>query len=145
LYSDKSRKYFNTKSANKGRNSGTNGAIDSPIENASGYESFTRLSAFENDRRIDFENKCLKDGSFTTTYFDYRVCVNFEDDPVDRYALPNDDAIKHAFTIVPEKIDMLQRGVVQPAFGKNGGGIEAYFEKGTSIGTYKGKSKYGEL
>jgi hypothetical protein len=64
---------------------------------------------------------------------------------VDRYALPNDDTIKYSFTIIPENIDKLQRGIVQPAFEKLGGGIEAYFDKGTSNGTYKGKSKYGEL
>lgn len=145
LYSDNSKNVFNSKSSNKGRSSGGKGAIDSPIEYATGNEIFTRLSAFENDRRIDFEKKCLKDGSFTTTLLDYRDCVRYDDDPVDRYALPNDEEIKHAFTIIPEKIDKLQRGIVQPAFGKGGGGIEAYFDKGTSENTYKGKRKYGEI
>lgn len=147
LISRFSKKNFSgsrNKSENKNRKSGGKGAIDSPLESASGEEVFTRLSAFEKDRRIDLENKCLKEGSFTTTFIDYRDCVRFYDDPVDRYALPNDDEIKFAFTIVPSKIDKLQRGIVQPAFGKAGGGIESYFDKGTSHGSYIGKRKYGD-
>ncbi|GMQ28273.1 hypothetical protein [Algoriphagus confluentis] len=145
LYSRESRSTYLSKSINKGRQTGGRGAIDSPMEEASGNELFTRLSAFENDRRIDFENRCLKNGSFTTTYSDYKVCVNFNDDPVDRYALPNEEEIKHAFMILPKKSDKLQRGIVQPAFGKNGGGIEAYFDQGTSQNTYLARKEYGYL
>lgn len=145
LYSKNSNSFFEYKKENKNRRSGGKGAIDSPIELASGEEVFTRLSAFENDRRIDFEKKRLKDGSFTTTYLDYRDCIRYDDNPVDRYALPNDEEIKYAFTIIPRKFDKLQRGIVQPLFGKEGGGLEAYFNNGTSDGTFKGKIKYGEI
>jgi len=144
-YSRESNSTYLGKEDNKGRHSGSRGATDSPIEDASGEELFTRLSAFENDRRIDFENNCLKDESFTTTYSDYKVCVNFQDDPVDRYALPNEEEIKNAFMILPKKSDKLLRGIVQPAFGKTGGGIEAYFEKGTSPYTYLERKDYGDL
>ena len=102
------------------------------------------LPAFRNDKRIDFEKKKLKKGSYTTTQSDYGVCVEYHDDPVDRYALPNDDSIKWAFYIRPEKIDGLQRGIVQPAFGHEGGGIEAFFENGTSDGTFIETKPYGK-
>jgi hypothetical protein len=61
-----------------------------------------------------------------------------------RYALPNDEQIQWAFYIRPKVGDTLQRGVVQPAYGHDGGGIEAYFENGTSDDTYFDKKEYGE-
>ena len=111
-------------------------AKDAPKEYANGEEMFVRLSAFENDKRIDFKNKRLLSGSYTTTTSDYITCLETNDDPIDRYALPNNDPIQWAFFIKPAKNDSLQRGVVAPNFGKAGGGIEVYFENGTSNGTY---------
>lgn len=105
------------------RQAGSTGAVDNPKEYADGKEIFVRLSAFENDKRIDFEKKKLKDGTFTTTLVDYISCVRTNDDPVDRYALPNDETIKWAFYVQPKSDDSLQRGIVQPAFGHSGGGI----------------------
>lgn len=125
------------------RHSGGKGATDNPKEYAKGDENFVRLSAFEDDRRIDTVNKKLKPGSFATTEADYRICLAEKDNPVDRYALPNDDKIEWAFYIRPKSTDQLQRGIVQPAFGHSGGGIEAYFENGTSNHTYFIKRKYG--
>lgn len=127
------------------RQSGSTGAIDNPKEYADGKEYFVRLSAFENDKRIDFEKKKLKDGTFTTTLYDYVSCVKTNDDPVDRYALPNDETIKWAFYVQPKSYDRLQRGIVQPAFGHAGGGIEAFFENGTSENTYLIKTQYGDF
>lgn len=112
------------------------GAIDNPAENADGKETFVRLSAFENDRRIDKKNNCLLPGSYTTTEKDYEIGKLIHDDPVERYALPNEDEIKYAFYIRPVKTDTLQRGIVQPANGKKGGGDEIYFENGTAPGTF---------
>lgn len=130
---------------NYSRQSNSKGAIDNPKEYADGKEFFVRLSAFEDDKRIDFDKKRLKDGTFATTLTDYVYCVTSKDDPVDRYALPNDDKIKWAFYVLPLSVDRLQRGIVQPAFGHDGGGIEAYFENGTSDKTYFNKKAYGEL
>jgi hypothetical protein len=127
----------------KGRHSGR-GAIENPKEFASGKEIFVRVSAYENDRRIDFAKKRLIEGSYTTTYLDYLVCVRLNDDPIDRYALLNDEPVKWAFYIIPDTKDQLQRGVVQPAFGHAGGGLEAYFENGTSDGTYFDTKPYGK-
>lgn len=128
----------------KHRSIGGKAAIDSPKENANGSEIFVRLSAYEIDRRIDFQNKRLLDGTFATTQVDYLHCYLYNDDPVDRYALPNDEIINWVFYIQPKKTDSLQRGIVQPAFGHQGGGIEAYFEKGTSNNTYFDKRLYGK-
>lgn len=66
------------------------------------------------------------------------------DDPIDRYALPNDEIIKWAFYIQPKKDDILQRGIVQPAFGHDGGGLEVFFEYGTSEKSYFDKRPYGK-
>ncbi len=131
-----------SKRNNMVRYSGGVGAIDAKKENADGKEVFVRLSAYADDKRIDFANKKLKPGSYTTTLIDYQTCKRLNDDPVDRYALPNDETIKWAFHIQPKTSDQLQRGIVQPAFGHDGGGIEAYFENGTSIETFLYKLPY---
>jgi hypothetical protein len=36
----------------------------------------------------------------------------------------------------------LQRGIVQPANEKRGGGKEVYFDQGTAVDTYKGQILY---
>lgn len=133
-----------SKKKDKGRHSGGRGAADNPKEPADGKEIFVRLSAYENDKRIDFENKKLRPGTYTTTNSDYLACVRFSDDPIDRYALPNDEEIKWAFYVQPKTNDVLQRGIVQPAFGHDGGGIEIFFEDGTSNNTYLDKRPYGK-
>jgi hypothetical protein len=118
------------------------GALDNPIESADGKEIFVRLSAFDDDKRIDKINKCLRAGSFTTTENDYIVCKYMDDDPVERYALPNNDEIKFAFYIKPIISDTLQKGIVQPANGKRGGGKEVYFARGTTQGTFYKQTPY---
>ncbi len=128
----------------KNRHTGSIGAINAITETANGKEIFVRLSAFEDDRRIDFAAKKLKEGSFTTTTEDYKDCYSTGDDPVDRYALPNEEEIKWAFYIQPKTSDTLQRGIVQPAFEHAGGGIECYFANGTSNNSYLEKREYGK-
>jgi len=127
---------------NEPKNEKEKGALENPLEHANGEEIFVRLSAFDNDRRVDNENRCLRPGSFTTTHDDYFACKNSEDDPVERYALPSNDEIKFAFYVQPVKSDTLQRGRVQPANGKRGGGKEAYFENGTAKGTFLKQTPY---
>lgn len=118
------------------------GAIHQPVVFANGTEVFTRLSAYEDDYRVDTVNKKLVPGSFSTTFDDYQYCKNNNINPVERYALPNDEEIKWAFHIRPLKTDSLQRGIVEPANNQNGGGIEAYFKKGTSNNTFLEKTAY---
>ena len=73
---------------------------------------------------------------------DYLACKAKAEDPAERYALPNNDEIKFAFHIRPVKKDTLQRGTVQPANGKRGGGKEVYFENGTSKDTFLKQTSY---
>lgn len=120
------------------------GAKDNPIECANGKEVFVRLSAFKIDRRIDFVRKRLRPGSFTTTCNDYKDCLRTNDNPINRYALPNSDKIEWAFYIQPEKYDILQRGIVQPVNNREGGGKEAYFKAGTSDYTFFARREYGK-
>lgn len=96
------------------------GAKDGKVENANGDELFVRLSAFEDDIRIDKINRCLRAGSFTTTASDSLKCKVEKNDPVHRYALPNELKIKWAFYIEPHPSDTLKRGFVQPAFERSG-------------------------
>lgn len=136
------RLFSNTISGYKGRKMGGKGAVDNHPVNANGRDVFVRLSAYENDKRIDFDNKCLRDGTYTTTEEDYLSCKYHNDDAVDRYALPNDEEIKWAFYIEPKSNDTLRPGIVQPANGHYGGGVETLFDNGTSRGTYIKKTSY---
>jgi hypothetical protein len=104
---------------------------------------YVRLSAYEDDKRIDKKNNCLLPGSYTSTKKDYEKCVDDKDDPVERYALPNEETIEWAFHILPESKDGYRFGTVQPEFGKRGGGEECFFENGTSFSTFKKQTKYG--
>ena len=126
----------------KGRHSGVTGAVDNAPVKANGTDIFVRLSAYSDDKRIDFVKMRLKDGSYTTTETDYLTCKRCNDDPVDRYALPNDETIKWAFFIKPKSYDKYRPGIVQPANNHNGGGIEALFDNGTSDGTYLKRKPY---
>jgi len=131
------------KSMRKKRHAQGESALDNAEEDADGKEIFVRLSAYEDDVRIDFSNMKLKPNSYATTEVDYKACVATSDDPLDRYAIPNDEQIEWAFYIRPVKNDSFQRGIVQPKYGHDGGGVEAYFENGTSNDTYYKKSSYG--
>lgn len=125
------------------RRNGGKGATDNAVEIATGKDLFVRVSAYENDKRIDTSNKCLKPGSFTTTMPDYTDCVVTEDDPIDRYALPGQKNIMWCFYFKPVKGDTLQNGIVQPAFNHQGGGLEVFYDRGTSPDTYIEKKEYG--
>lgn len=117
-------------------------ALESNLEWASGTESFVRLSSFEKDKRIDYKNKRLLPGSYATSLNDYQICKAQNENPVERYALPTDDTIKWAFHITPSKTDSFKRGLVQPANGRKGGGVEAFFENGTANNTFVNKTAY---
>jgi hypothetical protein len=117
-------------------------AKDNPVQSANGWMAYIRLSAFYDDKRIDRVNKCLKPGSYTTTIEDYFTCTINKYDPIDRYAIPNDDPIKWVFNIIPSVNDTFQQGIAQPDFGKKGGGVECYFEKGTSFGSFTSEAEF---
>lgn len=50
-------------------------------------------------------------------------------------ALPNDDPASHRFLITPVPATIVQSGIVQPSFGKPGGGVEVIFTNGSQRGT----------
>ncbi|MHB1179812.1 MAG: hypothetical protein ACYCZO_15960 [Daejeonella sp.] len=127
---------------NESKNENERAAIENPVVNANGEEIFVRLSAFDDDRRVDKVNKCLRAGSYTTTMEDYLKCKSTDVDPVEHYALPTNDKTQFAFHIKPVRTDTLQRGTVQPANEKRGGGKEAYFAKGTAAGTFLKQTPY---
>jgi hypothetical protein len=121
------------------------GALEGEIEKANGRDHFIRLSHFKNDIRIDTENNRVLPGSFTTTMTDYlTMLVNrkmglnplVETDPAERYALPSFLPVQWVFNICPGTADTLQQGIVQPAYGRKGGGVECFFANGTSFNTF---------
>jgi len=131
-----------TETKNKGRHTGGKGAVDNDEIYAKGTDVFARLSAYESDNRIDTVNNRLLPGSYTTSHKDYSSCKSHNDDPVDRFALPNDEEIKWAFYIIRKSYDKYRPGVVQPANGHEGGGIEALFDNRTANGTFIRKDEY---
>lgn len=103
------------------------GAIHNNPVWANGTDRFVRLSAYENDLRVNLQLKCLIPGSYTTTYADFIECKETDADPIDRYALPNEEQIKHVFHVQPSSVDWYRSGIVEPANGHNGGGVEALY------------------
>ena len=114
-----------------GRVAGGYGATSAPEKRANGEEEFVRISAYADDKRVDQVNKLLLPGTYATTSRDYWLCVKCPDDPIDRYALPNNEKITTAFHVRPLIGDVLRVGRVQPNFGHQGGGEEAFFKDGT--------------
>lgn len=113
------------------------GAVDGKIDSASGsdIQKFIRLSAFENDLRIDRELGRLLPGSFSTDLEDFLTMDINHFHPNQYYSLPNDMSICWMFYFRSISGDSFQKGTVQPAFGKQGGGREYFFENGTSKGS----------
>jgi hypothetical protein len=99
-------------------------------------ESFARFTAYKNDRRIT-PNKGLRPGTYATTEADAKN-VKTGSDAVERYALPDPKPAIYRFKIEPLKDTIYRQGVVQPAFGHKGGGIEVIFDNGTDDKTVTG-------
>lgn len=120
-------------------------AIEAPIQKAKGTEAdyWVRLSAFEQDRRIDGRTGRLLPGSFTTRFTDFtNMGLMIPGDttphlriPHERYALPNNLPISWVFSIKAANGDEFQQGVALPAYSRSGGGVECFFANGTSEGT----------
>ena len=94
---------------------------------------FCRFSAFENDRRIT-PDRGLFPGTYATTKEDGDK-VKTGKEAVERYALQNPDPASYRFTIKPKKDTKLKGGIVQPANGHQGGGVEVIFTEGTQKNT----------
>jgi hypothetical protein len=97
---------------------------------------FMRFTAYLNDRRITPERGLLP-GTYATTEEDSRVVATGEQ-AVERYALPNPTPAVYRFRIDPKPGTAHQAGVVQPAYGHVGGGVEVLFTDGTAGDTVSG-------
>lgn len=105
-----------------------------PLAHAS---RFRRYSPFVNDRRVTAEGG-LSPGSFATTEQDGNAHARTGSAAVRRYALANPSPAVYTFAIVPKLHTLLQWGVVQPAYGQPGGGVEVIFTHGSSRKTVTG-------
>ena len=105
------------------------GAKDAPITTTTLGDIFKRFSAYADDFRIT-EKRGLKPGTFATTEEDAKF-VHTGRDAVSRYALENKQSANKRFTITPPSKTRLQEGIVQPAYGELGGGVEVIFVDGT--------------
>jgi hypothetical protein len=110
-------------------------AIESQTEFTKPNEKFKRFTGFINDRRIN-PDRSLKLGTYATTEEDAKN-VRIRIDAIKRYALPSDNTAKYVFTIESLPQTEIQKGIVQPKFGRPGGGIEVIFTKGTTPNTVK--------
>ncbi len=109
------------------------GASEAEVEKTKESERFYRFSAFEDDRRVTADNSLVPE-TYATTEDDGNK-VRTGNEAVERYALPNDDPASYRFTVRPLKDTKLKKGVVQPANGHQGGGVEVIFTEGTTKNT----------
>src|SRR3989338_6493743 len=99
-------------------------------------EIFKRYSPYKNDRRVT-EERGLLSGTYATTEEDTNY-VGTGTDAARRYALPSDEPAIYVFTIQPPEKTRVRVGVVEPANGKPGGGVEVLFEDGSPKKTVTG-------
>lgn len=114
-------------------------AKDAPIEKTKEKEVFKRFTAYENDHRITSDGRLLL-GTYATTEEDAKNAPTGKA-AVARYALPNPKPASNKWTIKPHKDTLIQYGIVEPAFGQPGGGVEVIFRDGTKPGTVTGPEK----
>jgi hypothetical protein len=117
----------------------TGPAKDAEISYTGSNEVFKRFSAYEDDRRIT-ERKGLYPGTFGTTEEDAK-CIKTGMDAIARYALENKMSANNVFTIKPPVKTKLQQGIVEPAYGEPGGGVEVIFVDGSPDNTVTGPIK----
>jgi hypothetical protein len=117
-------------------------AKDSKIVLTSRYELFKRFSAYADDFRVT-EKQGLVPNTYATTAEDAQN-VKTGMDAISRYALENKISANNVFTILPPEKTRLQRGIVEPAYGEPGGGVEVIFVDGTPDYTVSGPEKIPE-
>lgn len=111
-------------------------AKEAPVEQTKEGDVFKRFSAFKNDIRLQADGS-WSEGTYATTEEDAKN-VKTGKEAVERYALANPDPACYVFTGSPKKDTRIQRGTVEPAFGRKGGGVEVIFPKGTQANTVNG-------
>lgn len=123
----------------KSASSAAGPAKEAPIETTKAAEVFKRFSAYPKDRRVA-SDKSLLPGTYATTEAD-ATNVRTGTDAVARYALPNPEPASNVFTSKPHPGTQVQRGIVAPAYGQPGGGVEVIFPQGTQLLTTSGPIK----
>jgi len=108
-------------------------ATESPLQKTEDADLFERFTAYLNDRRIT-PQKGLLPGTYATTEADAHN-VRTGSEAVERYALPNPQPAIYRYTIAPHEHTTYRQGVVQPAHGHPGGGVEVIFPDGTHDNT----------
>jgi len=93
------------------------------------------MTAFKNDFRVDRIHGRLLPGSFCTDLPDFLTLKINGYLPTHYYSLPNDYKVSWMFYFRSILRDTFKKGIVQPAFEKQGGGVEYFFENGTSNGS----------
>ena len=114
-------------------------AADAPVGRTLAEEIFKRFSAYANDRRVQADHS-LSAGTYATMEADAKH-VKTGKQAVARYALPNPQPASYVFTIRPLQDTAIQRGILQPAYGQPGGGVEVIFPSGTQSNTVTGPIK----
>lgn len=107
-------------------------------EHPDGGEIFVRRSLYANDKRIDTVNKCLRAGSFTTTFADSLKYKHSSEDPLIQLAMDHGVRGQYGFHVQPKRNDVLQRGKVNAQTGAK----EVFFKNGTSFGTFLKREAY---
>ena len=114
-------------------------ADQAPVGETKSGEVFKRFSAFEDDIRVR-PDKSFTPGTYATTEEDAKN-VKTGREAVKRYALANSDPASNVFTAKPNQKTKIQRGVVEPANGQPGEGVEVIFPEGTQVYTVTGPEK----
>lgn len=111
-------------------------ATQSAISSTEKDQVFKRFSLYKNDNHVT-EDGGLKPGAYATTEADAQN-VKTGTDAMNRYALPSDEPPTYVFTIKPPEKTLVRVGIVEPANGKPGGGVEVLFEEGSPKNTVIG-------
>jgi hypothetical protein len=111
-------------------------AKDAEISLTLRNQVFKRFSAYTDDFRVT-EKHGLVANTYGTTAED-AINVKTGMEAIARYALENKKSANKVFTIKPPENTRLRTGVVEPAYGEQGGGIEVIFVDGTPDNTVTG-------
>ena len=85
---------------------------------------FIRPSIYEKDYRIDYTKNSLLPGSYITTMECFKNCNNNQEDPYDKFALPDQQNQFKVYYVKYPFNKVKKEGVFENAFGKSGGGTK---------------------
>jgi len=127
----------------KSRTTADGPATESSPRNTDKSILFARFTAHRDDKRITSVGG-LVPGTYATTWVDAVLNVMTGAEAVERYALPDPTPAKFRFRIDPLAGTLYRQGIVQPAFGHEGGGEEVLFDEGCAPGSVTGMKELPE-